>query len=204
MTNSSTESVTLISIPAGASKQWLGATGTNFGDPANWSPSGVPTISDNVFIPAAAPNEPSLDVSRTIGALTIETGADLNVQGNILTLNGDLVADGTISRTSGHTTLAGTGVTARGDLGAIQSTGTVTLSGASTIQSNLQVTAAGDGKDPIDFYADDVILHGTAEHVVDQIAELEGEAGMSYLMAAPLSRRSFLLLTDKVLPRVAG
>jgi alkanesulfonate monooxygenase SsuD/methylene tetrahydromethanopterin reductase-like flavin-dependent oxidoreductase (luciferase family) len=59
-----------------------------------------------------------------------------------------------------------------------------------------------DGKDPIDFYLDDTILHGTAEGVVDQIRALEAEAGMSYLMAAPLSRRSFTLLTDKVLPQV--
>jgi alkanesulfonate monooxygenase SsuD/methylene tetrahydromethanopterin reductase-like flavin-dependent oxidoreductase (luciferase family) len=61
-----------------------------------------------------------------------------------------------------------------------------------------------DGKDPVDFYLDDVVLHGTADSVVDQIAELESDAGMTYLMAAPLSRRSFALLTDKVLPRVAS
>jgi len=46
------------------------------------------------------------------------------------------------------------------------------------------------------------MLHGTAESVIDQIRAL-GEAGMTYLMAAPLSRRSFRLLTDKVLPRIA-
>jgi alkanesulfonate monooxygenase SsuD/methylene tetrahydromethanopterin reductase-like flavin-dependent oxidoreductase (luciferase family) len=61
-----------------------------------------------------------------------------------------------------------------------------------------------DGKEPVDFYLDDVVLHGTADSVVDQIAELERDAGMTYLMAAPLSRRSFALLTDKVLPRVAS
>jgi alkanesulfonate monooxygenase SsuD/methylene tetrahydromethanopterin reductase-like flavin-dependent oxidoreductase (luciferase family) len=60
-----------------------------------------------------------------------------------------------------------------------------------------------DGKDPIDFYLDDVVLHGTADSVIDQIAALESDAGMAYLMAAPLSRRSFALLTDQVLPRVA-
>jgi alkanesulfonate monooxygenase SsuD/methylene tetrahydromethanopterin reductase-like flavin-dependent oxidoreductase (luciferase family) len=59
------------------------------------------------------------------------------------------------------------------------------------------------GKDPIDFYLEDVILHGTAEKVVDEIRALEADAGMGYLMAAPLSRRSFTLLTDKVLPRIA-
>lgn len=59
------------------------------------------------------------------------------------------------------------------------------------------------GKDPVDFYLEDVMLHGTAESVADQIRAL-ANAGMTYLMAAPLSRRSFTLLTDKVLPRVAA
>ena len=59
------------------------------------------------------------------------------------------------------------------------------------------------GKDPIDFYLDDVMLYGTADNVTDQILAL-GEAGMNYLLAAPLSRRSFTLLTDKVLPRITA
>jgi alkanesulfonate monooxygenase SsuD/methylene tetrahydromethanopterin reductase-like flavin-dependent oxidoreductase (luciferase family) len=59
------------------------------------------------------------------------------------------------------------------------------------------------GKDPVQFYLDDVILHGTPEGVADQIRAL-AEEGMDYLMAAPLSRRSFLLLTDEVLPRVSA
>ena len=61
-----------------------------------------------------------------------------------------------------------------------------------------------DGKDPIAFYLEDVMLHGTPEAVADQIRALEADAGMTYLMAAPLSRRSFAMLTDKVLPRIAG
>ena len=60
------------------------------------------------------------------------------------------------------------------------------------------------GKEPIAFYVDDVILHGTAESLVDQINALQEAAGMNYLLAAPLSRRSFDLLTDKVLPKVGG
>ena len=47
-----------------------------------------------------------------------------------------------------------------------------------------------DGKAPIDFYLEDVVLHGTADSVADQIAALKADAGMTYLMAAPLSRRS--------------
>jgi len=60
------------------------------------------------------------------------------------------------------------------------------------------------GKDPVQFYLEDVILHGTAESVVEQIRALESDAGMTYLMAAPMSRRSFVLLTDRVLPRIAA
>lgn len=60
------------------------------------------------------------------------------------------------------------------------------------------------GKDPIDYYLDDVMIHGTAESVADQIQTFGAEIGMTYLMAAPLSGRSFHLFTDKVLPRIAA
>ena len=65
-----------------------------------------------------------------------------------------------------------------------------------------EVRTFGD-KDPVDYYLEDVMVHGTAESVSDQLRAL-GEEGMAYLMAAPLSRRSFNLLTDKVLPRIAS
>jgi alkanesulfonate monooxygenase SsuD/methylene tetrahydromethanopterin reductase-like flavin-dependent oxidoreductase (luciferase family) len=58
------------------------------------------------------------------------------------------------------------------------------------------------GKDPVDFYLDDVMIHGTAESVADQIRSLGEAIGMTYLMAAPMSGRSFRLLTDEVLPRI--
>jgi alkanesulfonate monooxygenase SsuD/methylene tetrahydromethanopterin reductase-like flavin-dependent oxidoreductase (luciferase family) len=60
------------------------------------------------------------------------------------------------------------------------------------------------GKDPVDFYLDDVMIHGTPESVVDQIQSFGEQIGMTYLMAAPMSGRSFRLLTDKVVPRIAG
>ena len=60
------------------------------------------------------------------------------------------------------------------------------------------------GKDPVDFYLDDVMIHGTAESVAEQIQSFAGEIGMTYLMAAPMSARSFRLLTDNVLPRIGG
>jgi len=60
------------------------------------------------------------------------------------------------------------------------------------------------GKDPVDYYLNDVMIHGTPERVVDQILRLDEQTGMTYLMAAPMSGRSFRLLTERVLPRVVG
>src|ERR1019366_8471306 len=55
---------------------------------------------------------------------------------------------------------------------------------------------------PVEFYLDDVMIHGTAESVIDEIQSFPGEIGMTYLMAAPMGGRSFRLLTDKGLPRI--
>jgi alkanesulfonate monooxygenase SsuD/methylene tetrahydromethanopterin reductase-like flavin-dependent oxidoreductase (luciferase family) len=60
-----------------------------------------------------------------------------------------------------------------------------------------------DGTDPIRRYLDEVILYGPPAAVVDQIARLREEIGLDYLLAAPLSHQSFVLLTEKVLPRLA-
>jgi alkanesulfonate monooxygenase SsuD/methylene tetrahydromethanopterin reductase-like flavin-dependent oxidoreductase (luciferase family) len=58
------------------------------------------------------------------------------------------------------------------------------------------------GKDPVAFYLDEVMIHGTAERVADEIRSFAAQIGMTYLMAAPMSGRSFRLLTDKVLPQL--
>jgi alkanesulfonate monooxygenase SsuD/methylene tetrahydromethanopterin reductase-like flavin-dependent oxidoreductase (luciferase family) len=56
--------------------------------------------------------------------------------------------------------------------------------------------------DPVRRYVDEVVLHGTPDSLVDRIAELRQTAGVDYLMCAPLSHGSFVLFTDKVLPRL--
>ncbi|HEY4174687.1 MAG TPA: LLM class flavin-dependent oxidoreductase, partial [Rhodopila sp.] len=40
------------------------------------------------------------------------------------------------------------------------------------------------GKDPVDYYLDDVMIHGTADSVTDQIKAFGEQIGMNYLMAA--------------------
>ena len=60
-----------------------------------------------------------------------------------------------------------------------------------------------DGKEPVQYYLDSVILYGTPDALVDKVAELKETIGLNYLMCAPLSRDSFRLLADKVVPRLA-
>ena len=69
-------------------------------------------------------------------------------------------------------------------------------------RKSMQMARAYDGKDPAQHYVDSVILHGTADSVVEQIAALEEEIGLNYLMCAPLSRETFKLLADRVAPRL--
>ncbi|HTR83582.1 MAG TPA: LLM class flavin-dependent oxidoreductase [Reyranella sp.] len=59
-----------------------------------------------------------------------------------------------------------------------------------------------DGKDPAQYYVENVILHGTPDSILDKIARLKEEIGLNYLMCAPLSRESFRLFSEKVVPRL--
>ncbi len=58
-------------------------------------------------------------------------------------------------------------------------------------------------EDPVGRYVNDVIIHGTPEMVVDRLQELRDELPLDYLMCSPLSHESFVLFTQKVLPRLA-
>lgn len=60
---------------------------------------------------------------------------------------------------------------------------------------------AGDVGDPIARYVDDTVICGTPESVVDQLHALEVELPLEYLMCTPLSHESFMLFTEKVMPR---
>jgi alkanesulfonate monooxygenase SsuD/methylene tetrahydromethanopterin reductase-like flavin-dependent oxidoreductase (luciferase family) len=59
------------------------------------------------------------------------------------------------------------------------------------------------GTDPVQRYLDEVILHGTPDKVAEEILRLRDEIGLDYLLCAPLSQQSFMLLTEQVLPRIA-
>jgi alkanesulfonate monooxygenase SsuD/methylene tetrahydromethanopterin reductase-like flavin-dependent oxidoreductase (luciferase family) len=54
----------------------------------------------------------------------------------------------------------------------------------------------------VDAYVRDVVLHGSPERIVDQLTRLREEIGLDYLMCAPLSHASFMLFTERVLPKL--
>jgi len=53
----------------------------------------------------------------------------------------------------------------------------------------------------IEQYVRDVVLHGSPERIADEIARLRETIGLDSLMCAPLSHASFLLFTERVLPK---
>ena len=43
---------------------------------------------------------------------------------------------------------------------------------------------------------------GTPDAVLDEILRLHEEIGLDYLLCAPLSHETFMMLTEKILPRL--
>lgn len=61
----------------------------------------------------------------------------------------------------------------------------------------------GDRAAMVQRYVDSMVVHGTAQRVLDEITRLHEEIHLDYMIAAPLSHESFLFFTDHVLPRLA-
>ena len=72
-----------------------------------------------------------------------------------------------------------------------------------TIASYARAPATpADASAAVERYVKDVAIHGSPERVIDQIQSLRERIGLDYLMCAPLSHESFMLFTDKVLPKL--
>ncbi len=57
------------------------------------------------------------------------------------------------------------------------------------------------GVDPVQRYVDSVVIHGTVERVIDEIARLREEIDLQYIIGAPLGHKTFMAFTEKVLPK---
>ena len=71
-----------------------------------------------------------------------------------------------------------------------------------TIASYARRIPTDTNKDPIQRYVDEAIIHGTPEEVADKLIELRETIGLDYLIASPLSHETFMLFTERVLPRL--
>jgi alkanesulfonate monooxygenase SsuD/methylene tetrahydromethanopterin reductase-like flavin-dependent oxidoreductase (luciferase family) len=59
----------------------------------------------------------------------------------------------------------------------------------------------GSAVDPVERYIESVVIHGTVDRVIAEIARLHQEIRMDYLIGAPLSHETFIALTERVLPK---
>ncbi len=75
---------------------WDGSTSRAWGTAANWSLNHIPTSSEDVAIPAAAPREPLIANPQSCASLGIENGAILTINAAALTLSGDFGCGGSL------------------------------------------------------------------------------------------------------------
>ena len=100
-----------VTTGACAAGQWLGGSSSSWNNTANWFNNSLPTLSTNVIIASAAPNQPAVNISTAeCNALTISSGATLGIgAGQALTVHGNLTNSGTL-------TIESTSVTSNGSL----------------------------------------------------------------------------------------
>ena len=93
--------------PTGFDAVWNGSD-TDWSNPDNWSPRGVPDPTDRVYVSAAIPTIATLTRDVTVRDLFVEPGATLDTNGFTLTVTGNADAGRTIIGT-GTTVLTGDG-----------------------------------------------------------------------------------------------
>lgn len=86
---------------------WTGALSTAWNTAGNWNPSGVPASGANITIPGSLSNYPILNISPTIGNLSIAENASLSINGYTLTINGLVNGAGILKGSSSSNLIIG-------------------------------------------------------------------------------------------------
>ena len=126
-------------VPPGFDSVWNGQD-TDWSNPMNWSPRGVPLAEDRVYIPASVTPGPALTRDVTVRDLLVEPGATLNTNGFTLTVTGNVDAGRTITG-AGRTIVTGDGAVIAGVFADLEIRGRATLSSAVTTTGRLILTA---------------------------------------------------------------
>jgi hypothetical protein len=136
---------------AGVTRTWTAGAGTtDWNTNLNWSPAAVPMSLDSVYVPVAAPLDPTLASNVQVLGVTVEDVATLNLGAFNLTAGDGNAAHGAnvtagltggITNTSGQLILAGIASTMQGKLPRIRVTGTYSLTGNVNARAPIQSDA---------------------------------------------------------------
>ncbi len=85
----------------------------------------------------------------------------------------------------------------------IARSGSAWMFGSYFNQSQGGSTAAHAAEKRMNDYVENTVIWGTPERVADRLLELEEMISLNYLLAAPLSHRTFVKFVDEVMPRIA-
>lgn len=117
-------------------KTWTGAVSSDWNTAGNWSPSGVPTVTDSVTIPGGTPAAILHTGSYTVAGLAILSGATVTLDTAVLVIEGGFGNAGTLTDpdSSSTVTLTGSGKTFSGSI----LTGLVVVTGSYALNGPLQ------------------------------------------------------------------
>ncbi len=131
-----------VRVTDGVLRRWVGGSAqpTDWGDPSNWLPAGVPTAKDTVRVAGALTDLPVLDADRSVAAVQVDSSATLDVGGWTLTVSNDVEVSSTaeIVGSTGGVVMSGTGAL-EGTVTNLEITGAVTLDGATTVMGVLRL-----------------------------------------------------------------
>ena len=136
--NSDTQTLTLQinpDVPAGFDRVWNGVD-SDWSNPLNWSPTGVPPATDRVYISAAISPMPRLTRDTSVLDLVLQDGATLDTNGFVLTVGGRVWAGNTIVGT-GQTVVIGQAATVSGTFSNLTIAGRASLAGPVLVTGNL-------------------------------------------------------------------
>ena len=132
----------------GTTKTWTGASSTSptdWGDPSNWSPSGVPTSTDDVEIPdlGLSGSYPVISSGESCNIMQLDQNATFTINsgaGSYLEINSNFLANG-----SGGNTVTVSGILRfAGSSGTFSGTAIISGTGSVEVQASYLLSVDGD------------------------------------------------------------
>lgn len=118
---------------SGSTRDWIGATSTDWNVGSNWGGGLVPAAADSVTVPTGVPNFPVLTSTVTISNVTVADAATLDVAGFVLSSSGSVrtgqTAGGIVASGAGSVLLTGANQAFQGRFPAVLVTGSYALDG---------------------------------------------------------------------------